>query len=252
MAKNIIGVVFRAQSPIQDTLAKSPQEIISQTKITLEERRDRCKNLPQPDGNRSLKTFSAQQAASPPKADPTTNLDSHANTPETAIEFPLRHKEEPLNSSLESQDQRDDGVSDEVWYQLQTDIRASEAKAEANKEIMRKQEEALINAKLLEEKLKAEMQAIAQAEAKARDEELQELKRKREEARLNEEAARRAREQAKAEMDRARAIQKREQQAQAKLQQLGVCFMGFRWIKQAGGYRCAGGSHYVSDGELGL
>ena len=49
-----------------------------------------------------------------------------------------------------------------------------------------------------------------------------------------------------------RAAKRREAQAQQKLRSMGVCPVGYRWIKQASGYRCAGGSHYVSDAELGL
>lgn len=32
-----------------------------------------------------------------------------------------------------------------------------------------------------------------------------------------------------------------------RVRMIGRCCAGFDWIKQAGGYRCAGGSHYVSD-----
>jgi hypothetical protein len=32
-----------------------------------------------------------------------------------------------------------------------------------------------------------------------------------------------------------------------KLMSLGVCPAGYQWIKQSGGYRCAGGSHWMSD-----
>jgi len=45
---------------------------------------------------------------------------------------------------------------------------------------------------------------------------------------------------------------KKEQQAQVKLREMGVCVQGFVWKKQHGGYRCAGGSHYVSNTALGL
>lgn len=34
---------------------------------------------------------------------------------------------------------------------------------------------------------------------------------------------------------------KEELQVQVKLEEMGVCVAGFRWIKQAGGFRCAGG-----------
>jgi hypothetical protein len=36
------------------------------------------------------------------------------------------------------------------------------------------------------------------------------------------------------------------------LRQMGVCVAGFRWIKQASGYRCAGGTHYISNSQLGV
>ncbi|RYO90590.1 hypothetical protein DL764_008430 [Monosporascus ibericus] len=45
---------------------------------------------------------------------------------------------------------------------------------------------------------------------------------------------------------------RREQEAemQKKLAQMGVCPMGYQWIKQASGYRCAGGSHFMADEQL--
>jgi hypothetical protein len=36
------------------------------------------------------------------------------------------------------------------------------------------------------------------------------------------------------------------------LKDMGVCCMGYRWIKQHGGYRCTGGAHFVSDAQLGM
>ncbi|KAF4440391.1 hypothetical protein F53441_12339 [Fusarium austroafricanum] len=35
-----------------------------------------------------------------------------------------------------------------------------------------------------------------------------------------------------------------------KLMHMGICPMGYQWIKQTGGYRCAGGSHWMSDGDI--
>jgi len=40
---------------------------------------------------------------------------------------------------------------------------------------------------------------------------------------------------------------KKEQMKLDKAKRLGKCPMNFDWIKQPGGYRCAGGSHWVSD-----
>ena len=40
---------------------------------------------------------------------------------------------------------------------------------------------------------------------------------------------------------------KEELEKQKKLASSGLCPMGYAWIKQSGGYRCAGGSHWMSD-----
>lgn len=44
--------------------------------------------------------------------------------------------------------------------------------------------------------------------------------------------------------------EKQEQAAQAKLRAMGVCPVGFQWIKQEKGYRCAGGAHFVPNTQL--
>ncbi|KAI3396201.1 hypothetical protein diail_339 [Diaporthe ilicicola] len=40
------------------------------------------------------------------------------------------------------------------------------------------------------------------------------------------------------------------EEAQKKLKAMGACPVGYAWIKQDGGYRCAGGSHYMSDAAV--
>ncbi|KAJ9156715.1 Stage V sporulation protein K [Pleurostoma richardsiae] len=77
-----------------------------------------------------------------------------------------------------------------------------------------------------------------------------------EEYRRLQEASRRAREE-----DRAKIVEKllqeearrkREAEIRQKLKMMGACPVGFSWIKESGGgYRCAGGSHYISDAALG-
>ena len=41
-----------------------------------------------------------------------------------------------------------------------------------------------------------------------------------------------------------------EQRKQAKLKKMGLCCMGFEWLKVEGGYRCVGNVHYCSDADL--
>ena len=48
------------------------------------------------------------------------------------------------------------------------------------------------------------------------------------------------------------AKRKWEEEAKKKLKALGVCPMGYNWIRQAAGWRCAGGSHWMSKDQLGM
>lgn len=81
-----------------------------------------------------------------------------------------------------------------------------------------------------------------------------ELTRQRGQARLRAIAEREARARTAAELEARRkaeaARRKEEARVQTKLQAMGNCVAGFRWIKQGSGYRCAGGSHFVDNAAL--
>lgn len=96
---------------------------------------------------------------------------------------------------------RDAGVSDAVWEQLQRD-----SAAELDKE----------------ENFQRLLKAGRDARGAARDSILNKVKKEEEERKL------------KAKM-------------QQKLLASGLCPAGYHWIPQCGGFRCAGGSHFVSD-----
>ncbi|KAH7309562.1 ATPase protein [Stachybotrys elegans] len=140
---------------------------------------------------------------------------------------------------------RDAGVSDEIWEQLQRDAEAEEererayqAKVKARDEAANEEMRSRILGELIEEEEKEERERAEeeererayQAELKARNEEMR--------RRLLEELA----EEEK----------RREKEAKLKrqLEMSGRCPAGFSWIRQAGGFRCAGGSHFVTEGEL--
>jgi hypothetical protein len=127
-------------------------------------------------------------------------------------------------------------------------------------EVLRKQEEARvreIEAKAEEAQKAArriaadllEMQAKIAAEA-------YELLRKREQARIREAEAKAERERARKEIERVRLEEterrKKEERVQLKLREMGICPMGYRWIKQGDGYRCSAGGHWVSKASLGF
>ncbi|KAK3949502.1 stage V sporulation protein K [Pseudoneurospora amorphoporcata] len=79
---------------------------------------------------------------------------------------------------------------------------------------------------------------------------------KEEEYRKLKEAAKKAKDAARDEIVKRLLEEERKRKAveemKKKLQMMGICPAGFAWIKQASGYRCAGGSHWVTDAELGM
>lgn len=112
--------------------------------------------------------------------------------------------------------QRDSGVTDAIWEQLQTDRMKAE------------QEEAEFQRLVEEErKLRAWLKACADGK---RQRELEELERVRKEAEER---------------------KRKEALVQAKLLKMGCCPVGYHWIKQGGGYRCAGGSHWMDEASVG-
>jgi hypothetical protein len=146
---------------------------------------------------------------------------------------PVEDTEDPIESIFKAK--RDPGVSDAVWEQLGRDKHAMVAKEH---EYRRLQEEKRQEEKRIEDLRRAEKEAADDEERRIREQEriAAELERQRKEAIL-------------AAIEEAREMEKRRQM---KLRQLGPCPAGFHWIKQSGGYRCAGGSHFLDDAALGL
>ena len=150
---------------------------------------------------------------------------------------------------------RDADVTDNVWERLQQDKAAAQAKEDEYKRLL-EQEAALQNSIVATEERKTESMKDNIPQKATQPGADDEAKRRHEEARMRHELERRALE---AELEILRRKQqeeeerrRKEREAQKKLRDMGVCCAGFRWIKQALGYRCAGGSHYVSNAQLGL
>ncbi|KAF2649460.1 P-loop containing nucleoside triphosphate hydrolase protein [Lophiostoma macrostomum CBS 122681] len=145
----------------------------------------------------------------------------------------LGETDDPLNDIFKAK--RDPGVSDAVWEQLERDKHAMVARENEFRRMRdekRQEEQRIVDLK--------------RAEQQAKDDE---EKRRLEAERIQAELERRRNEAILAELDR---LREQEKERQKRLRELGPCPMGYQWIKQTGGYRCAGGSHWLADGKLGL
>ena len=219
----------------------------------LAERRARANVIPSSRASFSgpVQSLDVSQAASRISSGTSTATKTAAPTPRK------RNDEAPKASDRpSSQDEgRDVGVPDAVWQQLQRDKMDAVIQSGRAAQLIQDQVAAHQLA------LKAEKLAVEKAaklrEIEARNEaEAQELSRKREEARIREMEAKAERERIHRELERRKQEEqervRKEELAQRRLREMGVCVAGFRWIKQADGYRCAGGSHWVTNSALGI
>ncbi|CAI7567741.1 unnamed protein product [Penicillium glandicola] len=181
---------------------------------------------------------------------PVTKLENQGSVNKDVASNKKPETMDPETDSSTATTKRDAGVTDEVWYQLQKDMLL--AKAKEDEYLRLKEEEQEKEKEIL--KLKAEEEKAAQELEDAKRRADEDAKRRHEQARLQHELERRRQEaiieklrKQREALDEAR---RKEQANQVKLRAMGVCVMGYRWIKSAGGYRCAGGAHWVTDAQL--
>ena len=234
LAKSIFGKAVRTL--VTGNVVITERGILTELDCMIKERKHRLHynlskavELPAAPADLSLNPASSNTEAS-------TNTQTHLPQLQSEVEEPSK------TENFSAIKNRDAGITDEVWNQLIQDKQTS-IKQEGTYRDLLKQEQQLErdrnnrNEENEGKKNEGTKQQLEQEQLQ------QELERQAKEEEL------RKIQKIKAEME---AQHKKEQQAQKKLREIGVCIQGFRWIKQAGGYRCAGGSHYVSDGQLGI
>jgi hypothetical protein len=214
----------------------------------------------QPRGSQQVSPASSSSRSLPPfsisgsrTASPILSKGSIPPTPDQGgkkVQLPTQGTPQP--QSIDGV-QRDPGIADAIWRQLEADkAAAQEAKRKAIEEIKRRNAEL---SRAAQRQQAAEAAARALAQQRARDQaEQEEIRRQQEAARIREAEAKAARERAAAALAQMRRDQEKkrreEERMQQKLRNLGVCMQGFPWIKQPSGYRCAGGAHFIHDSQL--
>ncbi|GKZ94891.1 hypothetical protein AnigIFM59636_008622 [Aspergillus niger] len=164
-----------------------------------------------------------QATAGPPHVAPPSTAASWAKQQDSPLTPPDTDSDAtPTEADLSGP--RDPGVSDEVWNKLQADLKHHKARINHDAEIISEE-------KVLRKKLDSDSEMPDEDERRQYEEHVRRLAQKRVEIEER---------------------KKKEEEAQRKLREMGVCPVGYRWIPQASGYRCAGGSHFVSSAQLGL
>jgi SpoVK/Ycf46/Vps4 family AAA+-type ATPase len=235
LAKKMVEIALTGDgATTSDTFQLTAQDALFCFNAMLCQRRDRTTNLKQ-----NLNQHGQQPVLySDPLPRSSAPSSSQASS-STAISPKENDQEDPQRRAAGGIE-RDPGVRDDVWEQLRRD-------KEAKKDEQRRSGEKMAESVKEERRAAEEIRRISNALQKKRgpDPKVEELKRCREAARLRELQARAAKEEE-------RKRHEAEVRVQTKLRQMGRCVAGYEWIKQASGYRCAGGSHFVGNLELGI
>lgn len=221
LAKGVFGQKIKSASTEQEQLVVLQEDILQQMNEMIAERKHRSQHSAQPSTTAPELPLAADDLAANPVASTTIAHQANEQVKDSNTLSILADPDAKAGADPEHivTSLRDAGVSDADWHQLQFDQEAA---------VAREQE--------LRQALKAEQdlrEAIAYASALeliVKQRELDEIERKRRQ--MEEEL-------------------KKEAAVKAKLKAMGVCCMGYAWIKQSSGYRCAGGSHFMSNDQIG-
>ncbi|KAJ8132326.1 hypothetical protein O1611_g1297 [Lasiodiplodia mahajangana] len=191
-----------------------------------------------------------------PPAHPTNAVSKINTEASTAVKEDEPQSEPSSQQFGDHSSQRDPGVSDEVWQQLQGNIAGEKAMEQARASFIAAQEKEYEAQRAAEEARREELQRLEEEKRKADEKRRLEIEEQLRKEKERMEAALKAKREAEEKLRKAReeAERKKREEAmvQKKIREMGICPQGFRWIKEGGGYRCAGGAHYLSNGQLGI
>ncbi|KAF4541079.1 AAA family ATPase [Lasiodiplodia theobromae] len=231
LAKNVFGRVMRTGGPLPTARAArlvSESCVVEEMERMVQEREHRGLPLLQAAGPATMGPV--PQAAGRDAPRHATGTDTAQKSAPPPPEEDEKAADAQPSSGTEA---RDAGVSDAVWEQLQRD----KAKAEAEEREHRLLEERA--AELEKEKKEQEARDREQAakdEPDGGDSDDEREKAERERRRLEKIAAQRKRDEERAKIERKREERRVEAKKQECLRRIGVCPVGYRWIKQAVGW----------------
>ncbi|KAF8915627.1 P-loop containing nucleoside triphosphate hydrolase protein [Mucidula mucida] len=268
LGKKLVALAYQQNLP---NLALSPEDAMKCAVEMYTERCSRTSNIspaprrqrtypppPVATDNSSASAANANSSATGNSKSPPPPPPPRKDTPPPPPPPPSEDKDKEDEPRITtSADGRDPGVSDKTWNQLQADKKKAEENIREMETAVQKAERGIPDIAKGEEKARKAANKHASDMAKAQDANKKEKLRKQKEAALRKEAkAKKEREKLEAELKRRRERlekqRKEEVRVQTRLREMGTCVMGFAWIKQASGYRCAGGTHFVSNGQLGI
>lgn len=280
ISKSVNGQLLRTADPNAPSILLDESSTLSSLDTMIKERANRAFNVNESRGaSMKLPMRSASPSSSSPPQSvntakqrgnmPASEGKEPPTEPPDPTTPPTEPNEQPQGSTSPSDTPRDPNVSDEVWSQLELDKHIAAERehywqtllkrlAGSQTEDTRKREEdaeAESDYEKKQQDVDRRLAAAPKTENATLEAEREHAKRVYEEERARRLDAERKRRE---ELERLEQIRKRreeerrrEKAAQEKLQKMGVCVRGFQWIKQSGGYRCAGGSHFVGDRQLG-
>ncbi|OAX80316.1 hypothetical protein ACJ72_05356 [Emergomyces africanus] len=252
ISKYIISSAFQNAEPTESQLVVSEEKVITALQMEYSKQKERCttlKSLVKSDG--TLGNMRVQGPLIPPTIQTSV---AQRKTSKEQMPLPKSAKllDTKLQASLENACDRDPGVSDETWIQLQSDKSAYEVAQKCVEDAINSSK-----AEIQSEENKKTREIIngiekAQQDAKHDQELMNQLKRLHEETRLKALREAHAIRAAEKTLEDAQRKKREEAKVQHKLRAMGVCPRGFTWVKQSGGYRCSAGMHFVRNDELGI
>ncbi|KAI5777897.1 P-loop containing nucleoside triphosphate hydrolase protein [Geopyxis carbonaria] len=191
----------------------------------------------------------APRAAPPAPAPPAPTPPKLATATDTAKARPSR---QPRTPPTTAEPTRDPGVSDATWAALTAARFSATQRADTAAKKAAADKALLGSLAAAAKKRAAEMALLDPDGPDGPDVPDEEEKRRLEALRLQEQMDRIQAAKVRARLEAVEKERAEERRVQAKLRKMGVCVAGFKWVKMQGGWRCAGGAHFVTDAELGV